>query len=446
MGCTSSKEVKPGPNSQASAAAGKTKPAAKASASAGNSNAAGATNANAASAANNTNTASNSAPNASAGANDATNNNTSANNAPDEEKEVKTLLLGSGESGKSTIIKQMKIIHQNGYTDSELYLFKSTIYKNLLDCGRALLTAVDKFGLQEELAAEVGTSNKTEATETNDFDFVEDKVNEAEHPVYTGARGGVEQFQIIMDTPNPTDNNTSLSPELVNALDALWKTAVVQEKLLKGLRNQFYLMDSGPYFFHNLQRLGGAQYMPTQDDILRARIKTTGIYETKFRLGSHLIHMYDVGGQRSERKKWIHCFENVTLIIFCVALSEYDQVLLEEKKENRMNESLVLFDSIINSRWFVRTSVVLFLNKIDVFTEKLPLSPLENQFPDYKGGNDINKGAKYILWRFTQKNRAGLNIYPHLTQATDTSNIRLVFAAIKETILQNALQDAGILT
>lgn len=156
--------------------------------------------------------------------------------------------------------------------------------------------------------------------------------------------------------------------------------------------------------------------------------------------------MYDVGGQRSERKKWIHCFENVTLIIFCVALSEYDQVLLEEKKENRMNESLVLFDSIINSRWFVRTSVVLFLNKIDVFTEKLPLSPLENQFPDYMGGNDINKGAKYILWRFTQMNRAGLNIYPHLTQATDTSNIRLVFAAIKETILQNALQDAGILT
>ncbi|KAG5356319.1 Guanine nucleotide-binding protein alpha-3 subunit [Yarrowia sp. B02] len=358
--------------------------------------------------------------------------------SPDEEKEVKTLLLGSGESGKSTIIKQMKIIHQNGYTDAELFLFKSTIYKNILDCGRALLQAVDKFELQDELAQEFGASPDA------DFDFVEEKVNENERPVMP--RGGVEQFQIILDTPNPSDNNTSLAPELVDALDALWKSQVVQGKLLKGYRNQFYLMDSGPYFFHNLQRLGGPQYMPTQDDILRARIKTTGIYETKFRLGSHLIHMYDVGGQRSERKKWIHCFENVTLIIFCVALSEYDQVLLEEKNANRMNESLVLFDSIINSRWFVRTSVVLFLNKIDVFTEKLPLSPLENQFPDYKGGADINKGAKYILWRFNEKNRAGLNIYPHLTQATDTSNIRLVFAAIKETILQNALQDAGILT
>ncbi|KAG9310578.1 G-protein alpha subunit-domain-containing protein [Chiua virens] len=79
-----------------------------------------------------------------------------------------------------------------------------------------------------------------------------------------------------------------------------------------------------------------------------------------------------VGGQRSERKKWIHCFEGVTSIIFCTALSEYDQVLLEEKNQNRMAESLILFESVINPRWFLRTSIILFLNKIDVFKTKLP--------------------------------------------------------------------------
>lgn len=133
--------------------------------------------------------------------------------------------------------------------------------------------------------------------------------------------------------------------------------------------------------------------------------------------------MFDVGGQRSERKKWIHCFEAVTSIIFCVALSEYDQVLLEEKDQNRMAESLVLFESVINSRWFLRTSIILFLNKIDVFKNKLPKVPLERYFPEYTGGPDINKAAKYILWRFTQANRARLSVYPHLTQATDTSNV-----------------------
>jgi hypothetical protein len=111
-------------------------------------------------------------------------------------------------------------------------------------------------------------------------------------------------------------------------------------------------------------------------------------------LGQLSIHMVDVGGQRSERKKWIHNFESVTSIIFCTALSEYDQVLLEEKnqvcnkdhpchilpttrsssmnEQNRMAESLVLFESVINSRWFLRTSIILFLNKIDVFKAKLP--------------------------------------------------------------------------
>lgn len=129
-----------------------------------------------------------------------------------------------------------------------------------------------------------------------------------------------------------------------------------------------------------------------------------------------------------------------------------------------MAESLVLFESVINSRWFLRTSIILFLNKIDVFKAKLPKMPLERYFAEYTGGPDINKAAKYILWRFTQTNRARLSVYPQyvqlsflplsfqvlmvwdsLTQATDTSNIRLVFAAVKETILQNALRDSGIL-
>ena len=141
-----------------------------------------------------------------------------------------------------------------------------------------------------------------------------------------------------------------------------------------------------------------------------------------------VFSMFDVGGQRSERKKWIHCFENVTSIIFCVALSEYDQVLLEESNQvcfpfpslrtvandvqNRMMESLVLFDSVVNSRWFMRTSIILFLNKVDLFRQKLGRSPLSNYFPDYSGGNDINRASKYLLWRFNQVNRAHLNLYP----------------------------------
>lgn len=97
------------------------------------------------------------------------------------------------------------------------------------------------------------------------------------------------------------------------------------------------------------------------------------------------FRMFDVGGQRSERKKWIHCFEGVTAIIFCVALSGYDLVLAEDEEMNRMIESMKLFDSICNSKWFVETSIILFLNKKDLFEEKIKRSPLTICFPEYTG-------------------------------------------------------------
>ncbi|KAB8223605.1 guanine nucleotide binding protein, alpha subunit [Aspergillus novoparasiticus] len=322
-------------------------------------------------------------------------------------RECKILLLGSGESGKSTIVKQMKIIHQNGYTVEELALYRLTVCKNLLDCAKSLVGAYHQFSLEP-------SSQKVR-------DYV----------------------QYISDYNIDPDPHTTLDAKVGEAITYIWNdpcTSTVLEH-----QNEFYLMDSAPYFFEEAKRIAAPDFIPNVNDVLRARTKTTGIYETRFTMGQLSIHMFDVGGQRSERKKWIHCFENVTSIIFCVALSEYDQVLLEESNQNRMMESLVLFDSVVNSRWFMRTSIILFLNKVDLFRQKLPRSPLSNYFPDYSGGNDVNRAAKYLLWRFNQVNRAHLNLYPHLTQATDTTNIRLVFAAVKETILQNALKDSGIL-
>ena len=87
-----------------------------------------------------------------------------------------------------------------------------------------------------------------------------------------------------------------------------------------------------------------------------------------------------------------------------------------------MAESLILFESVINSRWFLRTSIILFLNKIDVFKSKLPKVPLERYFPEYTGGPDINKAAKSILWRFTQGAR--LSVYPQYV-SSDLSTDRM---------------------
>lgn len=138
-------------------------------------------------------------------------------------------------------------------------------------------------------------------------------------------------------------------------------------------------------YFDSIDRICQPDYLPSDQDVLRSRVKTTGITETTFIIGELTYRMFDVGGQRSERKKWIHCFENVTTILFLVAISEYDQLLFEDETVNRMQEALTLFDSICNSRWFIHTSIILFLNKIDRFRDKLPISPMKNYFPDYEG-------------------------------------------------------------
>lgn len=97
--------------------------------------------------------------------------------------------------------------------------------------------------------------------------------------------------------------------------------------------------------------------------------------------------MYDVGGQRSQRRKWVYCFEDVRAVLFVVALSGFDMTLLEDTTVNRLEESLNLFEQIVNNRWFKEASFVLFLNKLDLFREKIMCSSrqLSAFFPDYKG-------------------------------------------------------------
>jgi hypothetical protein len=87
--------------------------------------------------------------------------------------------------------------------------------------------------------------------------------------------------------------------------------------------------------------------VPSAQDILRSRVRTTGIVETSFLVEGNTFKMYDVGGQRNERKKWIHCFENVTAVLFVAAISEYDQKLFEDESQNRMSEALSLFEEIV---------------------------------------------------------------------------------------------------
>ena len=205
-------------------------------------------------------------------------------------------------------------------------------------------------------------------------------------------------------------------------------------------------------------------YTPTEQDILRCRVLTSGIFETKFQVEKVNFHMFDVGGQRDERRKWIQCFNDVTAIIFVTACSSYNLVLREDATTNRLRESLNLFQSIWNNRWLRTISIILFLNKQDLLAEKIKAgkSKLEDYFPDFKRyqiPNDacVDPGddpevvrAKYFIrdefLRISTSSGEGRHYcYPHFTCAVDTENIRRVFNDCRDIIQRMHLRQYELL-
>jgi GTPase SAR1 family protein len=289
---------------------------------------------------------------------------------------VKLLLLGAGESGKSTIFKQMKILYGAALTSEEQLVATPIVYNNLMTTMHALLDIVSKLNVQDTLVA-------------------------------------TEEALAIQNLPI----DTVVDPTVGKQLSTLWKDPAILHAWSK--RAQFQVVESVQYYFANLDRIADPAYMATQQDMLYARVRTSGIVEERYIIDGAEFVMYDVGGQRNERKKWIHCFEDVTAVIFVAALSEYDQVLLEDETQNRMVEAIDLFDEINNNKYFTKSAMMLFLNKRDLFQMKInKVDPADvKDFEDYSGGiGNYDAGVEYFLKKFTARNKVeGKEIYAHAT-------------------------------
>ncbi|ESN96305.1 hypothetical protein HELRODRAFT_95386 [Helobdella robusta] len=322
-------------------------------------------------------------------------------------KEIKLLLLGAGESGKSTIVKQMRIIHEGGFTKEDNRQCRPVVFSNTIQSMVALIRAMQFLDIP-----------------------------------YTDPSLELD-CKIVTEVLLRMEDTEQFSEELLKTMKRLWADEGIQQCFSRS--NEFQLNDSAQYFLDSLDRIGSRDYIPTEQDILRIRVKTTGIVEVHFNFKNLNFKLFDVGGQRSERKKWIHCFEDVTAIIFCVAMSEYNQVLHEDETTNRMQESLKLFENVCNNKWFTDTSIILFLNKKDLFEEKIKKSPLVICFKEYTGKQTYDEAASYIQMKFESKNKsANKEVYCHQTCATDTTNIQFVFDAVTDVIVATNLRDCGL--
>jgi len=145
--------------------------------------------------------------------------------------------------------------------------------------------------------------------------------------------------------------------------------------------------------------------------------------------------LVDVGGQRSERKKWINAFKDIQVVVYVFSLNDYDLLCYEDDKTNRLTESLTEFEKIVNSEWFQKAAIVLVMNKYDLFKEKIKKVPLSDFHKDYDGGEDYTKATTYIENLFKAKNNYDKDrIFSVPSQNTDRKAFVEVFGNITKIV------------
>ncbi|KAJ6587674.1 guanine nucleotide binding protein, alpha subunit [Mycena vulgaris] len=318
----------------------------------------------------------------------------------------KVLLLGSACSGKSTILKQMRLIYGIPFSPAEIESFRQLVFDNLANEMKFLIDSLPDLGLTfpEALRPEVGI---------------------------------ISQRQDLLDW-DPFN-------ERLSALSILWSNETIQSAVRRG--NEVALEENLHYFFSALPRLFSLSYVPTHDDILHLRARTIGINETMFHSDEIEMMVVDVSGVKAERRKWIHMFIYVTDIIFAVSLNGYDMTLVEDRDQNQMQDSMIVWEAICASRSLDSTSIILCLTKNDLFERKVVASHIADFFPDFNGPRrNAVVGRNYFIKEFRRlANKVGrVNtkaVHIHVVTATDTELMRGFMNSVGTAVMRTHLQD-----
>jgi guanine nucleotide-binding protein subunit alpha len=353
--------------------------------------------------------------------------------------EMKLLLLGAGGSGKSTFFKQLKSIHGSGFSPFEINGYKQQVHRQIIE---SIQTLIHQCKVIQTLSSDPDMAE--------DFDDAVAGIDSADADKYCIA----DDFDSsVRELIKLNAESAPMSTEIAEHIKSLWNDCPAI-KLMFQHRNKLSIADSSAKFFDDIVRIGKDDYVPSEDDVLLVRYRTTGMTEKTFTIKGSKMRVVDVGGQRNERKKWIFHFDSVASVLFVIALSSYDEVPFEEvldididlASKNNMVESLEVFDKTVNLEVFQKTPFVLFLNKSDIMKEKILRVPISSAFPDYDGPQEYEPSVKYIREQFLALDKAEKrDIFVHVTSATDKGNVEKVFNDVQVALVNLNLNDADII-
>ncbi|KAG8744141.1 hypothetical protein FRC10_010710 [Ceratobasidium sp. 414] len=433
-------------------------------------------------------------------------------------KELRLLLLGQAESGKSTLLKQFQMLYAPNSLDAERAAWRGIVFLNVIKSLRAICDAHDceyspstsaasaapldpwsstysppasprraesgatsrdqlaaiklrlvpLLGLESTLAARIGSGfNVAGRTEVCVRRGWQDgalwsragtaRRKGARSRSGSGSRGA--DSGVGNGKAPEEDLHSDLQLVLADSkrdIDQLWSHPSVRLLLQ---RRRLRLEDANVFFLDEITRITQPGYLPTDDDILRARIRTIGISEWSFQFtypgsrgGLCNWRLYDVGGARSQRAQWAPYFEDATAIIFLAPISAYDQYLEEDPRTNRIDDSLQLWTQITSSPMLKLVHLVLFLNKCDVLRAKLAAGIKVKKYITSYGDrtNEYGPVSHYFRAHFTQvfkRNNVDTKreLYCHLTSVIDIEATQSIILSVRDALFRSNLKTTGLI-
>ena len=317
--------------------------------------------------------------------------------------DVSLLLLGAPAAGKSTIFRQLRLLYGAKPERAERLRFVPGLHALVLSNMRQLLLRAEAAAAARDAGLGVGGAAPPSPLELEALQVAARAAADA--PTLSAEqRRAFGRNKAVVLAHDPAE---PLTPAVAEAVAALWRSGDAGLLSAFALRRAFDGSDNAPYFFLRAPELAKPGYVPSDDDVVRARMRTRGTVEGDFAVGEQRLRVIDVGGQRNEREKWVKHFEDVRAVVFVVALSDYDVALADDPSKNRLVEAMGLFHWAATHPSFRRAALVLLLNKYDVFEEKIRTSPLRSQaegrfldFQDVRGTASPQAALEYLVNRF----------------------------------------------
>ncbi|EAU90930.1 hypothetical protein CC1G_02317 [Coprinopsis cinerea okayama7 len=402
-------------------------------------------------------------------------------------KEVKVLLLGQAESGKSTLQKHFQLLYAEGTLDSERPYWRPAVYYNIIKAARMILAELD-YEFAARSPGDMHTSDDVVhqlmdvRTALLPLISMEDALaSEINGGVaISGGRSGayvrpgwqnfLSHNQASIALPETAMMAAKMLARVANEIRTLWEHPTVQYYIEQ---RKIRVEESAAFFISHIGRITQPDYLPTTDDILRVRLRTLGVIEHNFSvpMGGVLYNwrLFDVGGARGQRQAWVPFFDDAISIIFLggfassplssphltpsqAPISAFDQYLEEDPKVNRIDDSLQLFTSICKNKIFKDVHLVLMLNKTDILKQKLAANVKIRKYITSYGdrANNYETASAYFRQHFVhahKKNSAETNrqLYLHFTSMMDTKAIQSIIAAVGEAILQKHITKVGLI-